>query len=132
MTLFDGRQLDVSEAKAIFVRIQGSEAGWSENIMLAPTPTLEIVARMLANLSSSYARRDDLAGRRWVAELQSALPNRSPTSRIRTASELADTGAFDQAAALIDRTAEVLDDAGDDPDAARLRAEARGVRARLN
>lgn len=123
-----GRRLTAEEARQIFTSIQGSDAGWSPEDMLAPTGSAAIVARMLANLTASFTRRDDLAGRRWVAELRAVLDGTSPAQQIGVASELAATGAYDEAADLIDQAARQVED----PDAVRLRAQARSVRARLN
>ncbi len=127
-----GRKLDVEDCRALFMSIQGSDRGWSPDL-LAATPSMAIVVRMLANLTGSYTRRNDLGGRRWVAELRSVLPERSANHRLIVASELAQTGAFDAAAAIIDDAADRLGGpGGDTPGVARLRAQARGVRARLN
>lgn len=127
-----GRHLDAAACRAMFTSIKGSAGSWSPDL-LAATPPMAITVRMLANLTASYTRRDDLAGRRWVAELRSALHERSPNQRLIVASELAQTGAFDAAAEILTATADHLDRAGGDhPDATRLRAQARGVRARLN
>jgi regulator of sirC expression with transglutaminase-like and TPR domain len=122
-----GRSLTVDQAGEIFASIQGSDAGWDPLTMLAPTPPVGIVTRMLANLTASYTRRDDLTGRRWVAELRAVLVG-APAQQIGVASELAATGAYDEAADLIDRAARQVED----PDAVRLRAQARSVRSRLN
>jgi regulator of sirC expression with transglutaminase-like and TPR domain len=122
------RALSEDQARLIFPAVQGTDDGWAPADMLAPTPPAAIVTRMLANLTASYTRRDDLAGRRWVAELRAELEGASPAQQIGVASELAATGAYDEAADLIDRAAEQVDD----PDAVRLRAQARGVRSRLN
>lgn len=127
-----GRHLSPGACRDLFSAIQGSPAGWYPD-MLASTPPGAIVVRMLANLTGSYTRRDDLGGRRWVAELRSALPERSTNQRLIVASELAQTGGFAAAAEIIDEAADRIagpDDAN--PDAARLRAHAINLRARLN
>ncbi|MDQ2729538.1 MAG: transglutaminase-like domain-containing protein [Actinomycetota bacterium] len=127
-----GRHLSPGACRDLWSAIQGSPAGWSPD-MLASTPPVAIVVRMLANLTGSYTRRDDLGGRRWVAELRAALPERSTNQRLIVASELAQTGAFNAAAEIIDTTANRIAGLdGDNPDAARLRAHARNLRARLN
>jgi regulator of sirC expression with transglutaminase-like and TPR domain len=127
-----GRHLSPGACRDLFSTIQGSPAGWSPD-MLNATPPVAIVVRMLTNLTTSYTRRDDLWGRRWVAELRAALPERSTNQRLIVASELARTGAFTAAAEILDTTAEGLARTDDDnPDAARLRTYARNLRARLN
>lgn len=125
-----GRRLDVSDCRAIFATVGGPPRAWSDEL-LSPTPPPAIVARMLANLTASYSRRGDLAGRRWVAELGAALSEGSPNQRLLVASELAQTGAFGASANIIEATADRMVESSSD-DAARLRAQARQVRARLN
>ncbi|MDQ6783651.1 MAG: transglutaminase-like domain-containing protein [Actinomycetota bacterium] len=127
-----GRHLTVGACRDLFSTIQGSPAGWSPQL-LTPSPPVSIVARMLANLTSSYTGREDLWGRRWVAELAATLPERSTNERLIVASELAQTGAYDTAAAIIETTADGIAGVDDNnADAARLRAHARAQRARLN
>lgn len=127
-----GRHLSSGACRDLFSAIQGSPAGWSPDL-LAATPPVAILVRMLTNLTNSYTRRDDLGGRRWVAELRAALPERTTDQRLMVASELAQTGAFGASAAILDTTADDIAGTNDDnPDAARLRAHARSLRARLN
>ncbi len=127
-----GRRLSVGACRDMFSALQGSPSGWSPDL-LNPTPPLAIVVRMLANLTTSYTRRDDLGGRRWVAELRAVLPERSINQRLVVASELAHTGAYSAAAEIVDTTAQRIAGVDDDnPDATRLRAHARALRAQLN
>jgi regulator of sirC expression with transglutaminase-like and TPR domain len=127
-----GRHLSPGACRDLFSAIQGSPAGWTPEL-LAETPPVAIVVRMLTNLTGSYTRRDDLGGRRWVAGLRAALPGGSTNQRLMVASELAQTGAFEAAAGIIETTADRVAGTNDDnPDAARLRAHARNLRARLN
>ncbi len=68
-----------------------------------------------------------------MAELAATLPERSTNERLIVASELAQTGAYDTAAAIIETTADGIAGVDDNnADAARLRAHARAQRARLN
>lgn len=127
-----GRHLDLDGCQALYASIQGSSRGWTPEV-LAATPPSAIVVRMLANLTAAYTRGNDLGGRRWVAELRAALPDRSANQRLMVASELAQTGAFSAAAEILETTADRLGGTdGDTPAAARLRVQARGVRSRLN
>lgn len=125
-----GRRLDVDDCRRLYSALHGPEDQFSPE-MLAPTSKAAIVSRMLANLTNSYTRGNDLAGRRWVASLRAALPGRPPAERMAVAAELAATGAFAAAATVIDETADRLADRPG-PSTDRLRAHARGVRARLN
>lgn len=95
-----GSALDVDGARALFARLQGSAAGFRAEF-LAPTPTRQILLRMLANLQQTYVTRR-AADARWVAQLRLAFPELSGAERSQAADVLASVGAFDEAAAVLD------------------------------
>lgn len=68
-----GRLLDERGCRALFHQITGADSTWSEEY-LDPVDNLSIVGRMLNNLRVIYARRQDLAGLRWVMALRASLP----------------------------------------------------------
>jgi regulator of sirC expression with transglutaminase-like and TPR domain len=72
-----GRLLDEAGCRRLFERVTGSPAGWSP-AALAPTPSREIVARVLRNLGAEYRRRRDLAALTWVLRLRTMLDGDRP------------------------------------------------------
>jgi regulator of sirC expression with transglutaminase-like and TPR domain len=124
-----GRHLNADGCRALYRRLFGAHAPWSSNL-LAPTPPVAILARMLANLTGSYQARDDARGRLWVARMRSTIPNRPAAELVALADELAMLGPFGRAADLLDTaaaTAGLDDHAGE-----RMRVRAAELRARLN
>jgi regulator of sirC expression with transglutaminase-like and TPR domain len=104
-----GVPLDAAGARMLFARLQGPGVPWRDEF-LAPTPTRQILLRMLANLQQTYvARRAPDA--RWVAHLRLAFPELPDAARSEAAEVLASVGAFDEAAAVLDALAAGTDDA---------------------
>lgn len=69
----DGRQLDRSEARELFETITRRQVPWHES-HLDPTPNRAIVIRMLNNLKSVFARRQDEVRFALVMQLRSHVP----------------------------------------------------------
>ena len=93
---------------------------------LDPTPAPAILARMVANLVNAYRRLDQRADLRWAARLRAQCPDVSPQELVSLADALAHAAAFDEAAVLLERAAEVL------PQADRIAARAGKYRSSLN
>lgn len=71
---FDGgRPLDRGGARALFGQVTGGDAAWNEQY-LEPTPSREIVIRMLNNLKSVFASRSDRVRYAIVMDLRGAVP----------------------------------------------------------
>jgi len=122
-----GQLLDRDDCIERFHRLFGRSAAFADDY-LRPTPTPDIVARVLANLRATYTRR---GSRRPLAEtlrLRALLPPRRPAEDRELAGALEAIGAFDEAAATYERAAAEADDADRD----RLEARAHRLRARLN
>ena len=122
-----GASLDVAGARALFARLQGSGAAFREEF-LAPTPTRQILLRMLANLQQTYVTRR-AADARWVAQLRLAFPELGVAERSQAADVLASVGAFDDAASVIDG---LLADAADADARDALGRRALAYRSRSN
>jgi regulator of sirC expression with transglutaminase-like and TPR domain len=126
---FSGRWVEPGECRAMAARLVGPATPWSPS-WLDPTPTRAILARMLANLAAGHRARQELGALRRISELAAVLPARRPSERYQVAEDLAAGGRLDLAAEMFDDAASDLRLAPDD--AARLRARASGLRARLN
>jgi regulator of sirC expression with transglutaminase-like and TPR domain len=122
-----GAAIDGDGARALFARVQGSDDGFRP-AFLAPTPTRQILLRMLANLQQTYVARRQ-PGARWVAHLRLAFPELPAEERGQAAEVLASVGAFDEAAAVLESMAE---GASDDPARDALGRRAVAYRSRSN
>jgi len=98
-----GAAIDREGARALFARVQGSDDGFRPEF-LAPTPTRQILLRMLANLQQTYVSRRQ-PDARWVAHLRLAFPELPAEERGQAAEVLASVGAFDEAAAVLESMA---------------------------
>lgn len=121
-----GAPMDRTACRAVFERLHGTGATFDESL-LAPTPPIAIVARVLANLHNAYVRRSDRAGVVRVLELQERLPGSTVTTRRTLADVLAAAGRFDEAARVHDALAASDPDPSHDHATAALR-----LRARMN
>jgi regulator of sirC expression with transglutaminase-like and TPR domain len=87
---FDGgRPLDRPGARALFERVTGGEATWSDQF-LEPTPNREIVIRMLNNLKNIFAGRSDTLRLAIVMDLRSMVAELADLE----AAEIASTSAI--------------------------------------
>ena len=122
-----GATMDSRGCEAVFRKVAGPKAPFDPRY-LDPVPAATILSRMAANLVQAYRRCDDRGGLRWAARLRSRCPGVSPQELVQLAQALHRCGAFDEAAAVLDEAAPLLQD--DERD--RWRLEAGRYRARLN
>lgn len=123
-----GRPLDMAECEALFHRTVGAEVPF-DPAYLQPVSGSSILCRMAANLVNAYRRKGDRLGMRWSARLRSRCPGVEPAEFVQLGQALAYTGAFDEAAALLEDAAQHM------PSESASRAvqlEASQFRARLN
>jgi regulator of sirC expression with transglutaminase-like and TPR domain len=123
---FDGgRRLDLAGCRARFHEFQGVAAEFHPEL-LAPTPPVAIVTRMLANLQSTLLQREPAAVA-WVVRLRLLIPT-PPAERAALASLLGTLGRFTEAADALD----VIGDEASGADAERIERQAAALRARGN
>jgi regulator of sirC expression with transglutaminase-like and TPR domain len=122
-----GMTLGPAATQAVFLHLHGPDAVFQERF-LDPTPSVAIVARVLANLRSVFAATGDPLRLATVLRLRMALPGISPMERRELAQAYASMGRFAEAADELEAVAELTE-----PDEAdRLRSVARQLRAKLN
>jgi regulator of sirC expression with transglutaminase-like and TPR domain len=121
-----GAALDRAGCEAVVERLHGGSLAFDPRF-LDPVGPRAIVARMLANLKATFARRRDRASLLWVIRLRTLVPGVPPAERRELASVLAADGRFVEAAVELEDMAD-LDPSQRDA----LRAAARRLRARLN
>ncbi|MGY6499547.1 MAG: transglutaminase family protein [Acidimicrobiales bacterium] len=117
-----GVHLDAVECARLFTSLHGPSATFRAD-MLAPTPPMDIVVRMLSNLVTGYLSRGDWTNARWALEMRAAVPHWPPERNVDLAVVLARLGMVEQAAAVWDEIASVT--------SPRLAAQARERAARL-
>ncbi len=96
-----GRTMTVDDASSLFSSMFGTNQTFHPS-MLAETPDILVLVRMLANLKANYARAKDLDGLEAVQRMRTCLPGWSLDEgrellRLHTA-----TGSFDEAIAVLD------------------------------
>ena len=123
-----GARLDRAACEHRHRQVHGEAVPFDERL-LRPVGTWAILARLLANLKSIAASRNDRALMRWVLRLRVALPGIPLAERRELASVLAADGRFVEAAAVLDRVAELAASPSDAEEASRA---ATLLRARLN
>ena len=128
---FDGgRVIDRAGCRERFETVNRSIRGrtpeWSD-AYLEPVGPRAILARMLANLKSTFARSGDLASLEWVLSLRLAIPGVPVTERRDRARVQGANGRFLEAAGELEDLASALPDLAD-----ALEREAVAFRARLN
>jgi len=121
-----GVALDVDDCRRRFERLHGTATDFDESL-LEPTPTLEIVGRMLMNLTSIYLQGVERASLAWVLRLRASLPAATPALIRQLGGVLAAEGRWWEAAEAYERIAAMLPDAAD-----RYLTEARRLRAHAN
>ena len=119
-----GRRLDAAGCQEIFTNLGGT--GWQDSY-LDPVATRAILSRMLINLQGLFLPAD-LRSAVWVLELRLTIPTLPVAERLGLARALGSMGQFGSAAAALDQVAEELPS----DEAAAVRAESRGLRARHN
>jgi regulator of sirC expression with transglutaminase-like and TPR domain len=121
-----GALLGVDECAAIFARAIGPTHAF-DPVMLRPVGTRAIIARMLANLERSALAGDPVHAT-WMATLHFSIAGLPIVERVALARRLGNLGRVTLAADELERLAGAVSDTA----AARLRHEARALRARLN
>lgn len=121
-----GIRLDEQGCQRRFELVHGVPGGFHPDF-LAPVDAVDIVGRILANLTRSYLVRTDRASLLWVLRLRTLLPGDHAALHRQIAGLLAQLGRFDEAASLHDLLADLQ------PDRAAVHRRAAGrLRARLN
>jgi regulator of sirC expression with transglutaminase-like and TPR domain len=124
-----GRLLEEAEIAARIERASGGRLGF-RRAMLRPSPAVNVVRRLLNNLTRDYTTAERLRDALWTVELKLLLPNRMPDDHRVHGELLARLGRFDAAADAFETYLEV---AGPDaPDLEEVRRSAIGARARMN
>jgi regulator of sirC expression with transglutaminase-like and TPR domain len=95
-----GTLLDEGGCEALFRRSQGPGPAFDAT-MLVPARPDQVVARVLANLRMTYARRGELAQLRWVLELRSTVPGVPAVEAFERSAVLDDLGRHDEAAEVL-------------------------------
>ncbi len=121
-----GRVLDSQGCADRFRAVNGPRAAF-RTTYLDPVGPRAILGRMLNNLKSVYAGRGDVGALSWVFDLRRALPGAGPLEGREWARVMGATGRFEEAAGEMEALAELLPRHEES-----LRAEAAGLRARLN
>ena len=121
-----GRVLDRDGCEARFHAVQGPGSVFDDSF-LEPVGKRAILTRMLANLETVAAVREDGDLLRHVLELRVALPDAGLVEHRKLATALAATGRYDAAADVLDAYAD-----RDVDGAVAARAAADQLRAKLN
>jgi regulator of sirC expression with transglutaminase-like and TPR domain len=121
-----GMPLDPAGCEARLRQVGGGAARLGPTD-LAPVDSLDIVARMLANLHRIYLEASDRPNLAWVLRLRTMLPGSDPAFRRQLAGVLSALGRFWQAADELELLAEEQPATAD-----RHRRAAERLRANLN
>lgn len=106
----------------------GPALGADADRSLTPVGPVQILRRMLTNLTAVHRNRADRDALRWTCLLRTLLPDATVEDRKDLAVALASTGDFVHAAKIL----EAMVEEGSDVEPAWAIAEARRLRARLN
>lgn len=98
--------------------------------MLRPTPAVQVVRRLLNNLTRDLVLADRFVEARWTVEVKLGLPNHVARDHRELAELNVRTGRFDVAARAYEHYLELTE--GDTPDRHAVRRAAIEARARLN
>ena len=120
-----GRILHRAELDAFFATIA---PGIEIEPFLDPLPPLDIVRRILANLTAIHRRSGDREALLWTTQLRTVIPGSTADDERTFGGALAASGDFARAAKVL----ESIVDGGRASDPARELAEAQRLRARLN
>ncbi|MEY2405442.1 MAG: hypothetical protein QOG39_358 [Acidimicrobiaceae bacterium] len=123
-----GARLDRDDCERRHREVHGPGIPFDDTL-LQPVGTRAVLARLLANLKSIHVARNDRGALRWILRLRVALPGIGLAERRELASVLAADGRFVEAAAVLDRVAELAGTSVEADDATRA---ALLLRARLN
>lgn len=117
-----------AELAALVDRATGGQLTF-HRAMLRPAPTLDLVRRMLNNLTHDYAARGELHGALWTVECKQALPGEVADDDLTRGRLLEQLGRYDEAAQAFTRYVAAAVDA---PDRDEVRRAAVRARARTN
>lgn len=98
--------------------------------MLRPSSTVDVVRRLLNNLTRDYHAAGDARSALWTVELKLILPNSEPSDHRTHGDLLAQVGRFGEASTAYETYLDVT--AGATDDAAEVRQAAIRARSRLN
>ncbi|MEX1178501.1 MAG: transglutaminase-like domain-containing protein [Nitriliruptor sp.] len=123
--------LELDEA-AVADRVAAATGGQLayRRAMLRPAPAVNVVRRLLNNLTHDYARAHAHRDALWTIEVKLALPNRLPDDHRVRGKLLDQLGRFDEAAQAYETYVELVGASG--PDVAEVRGHAIASRARMN
>lgn len=120
-----GRILDRSELDAFFAELV---PGVAIEPFLSPLGRLDVLRRILANLTAIHRRSGDREALLWTTQLRTVIPGSTADDERTFGGALAASGDFVRAAKVL----ESIVDGGRASDPERELAEARRLRARLN
>jgi regulator of sirC expression with transglutaminase-like and TPR domain len=124
-----GIELDEADVTARVASATGGQLAF-RRAMLRPSPAVDVVRRLLNNLTRDYTVAGRAADALWTVELKQLLPNRIPDDD-RVRGRLLDTlGRFDEAADAYERYVETVGAGASDTE--EVRRDAIRSRARLN
>ena len=127
---FDGgRRLDEAELTRRVEQATGGRLAFRRS-MLRPSPAVNVVRRLLNNLTRDFTNADQPADALTAVELKLLLPNCLPDDHRVRGELLGRVGRFDEAADAYERYLELVSD--DAPDREEVRRAAISSRARLN
>jgi regulator of sirC expression with transglutaminase-like and TPR domain len=124
-----GRRLDEAAISERVTELTGGRLSF-RRAMLRPTPAVNVVRRLLSNLTRDLTRLERYADALTTVDLRLLLPNRLPDDHRVRGQLLGRLGRFDEAAAAYERYLEVVSE--DAPDREEIRRAAISSRARLN
>jgi regulator of sirC expression with transglutaminase-like and TPR domain len=123
-----GTSLSAAECEVLFHRTVGPDVVF-DPAYLEPVTGGSILCRMAANLVNAYRQKGDRHGMRWSARLRSRCPGVDPAEQVQLGQALGYSGAFDEAAALLEDAAEYMPS---DSASRAVRLKASQFQARLN
>jgi len=125
----DGMVLDERAVASRVATVTGGKVEFHRS-MLRPAPAVDVVRRLLNNLTRDLSSATHPGQALWTVELKLLLPNRAAEDHRVLGELLAAAGRFDAAADAFGRYLELADDAA--PDREPVRRAAIEARARLN
>lgn len=124
-----GRLVDEAEIAARVERASAGRLGF-RRAMLRPSPAVNVVRRLLNNLTRDFTTAERPRDALWAVELKLLLPNRLPDDHRVHGELLVRLGRFDEAADAFETYLEVA--GSDAPDLEEVRRSAISARARTN
>ena len=125
----DGALLDDDALVDLLAEVSAGQVTY-HRAMLRPSPAVEVVRRLLNNLTRDFHARGDAANALWTVELKLLLPNQAPEDHRVLGDLLEQLGRFGEAAAAYETYLDVTGGSADD--AEEIRRAAIRAKARLN